>query len=54
LVSEIEQVVDQIAESTLSQNLAATGGAQIVADILNKSNNTVAKSMLESIEEKNF
>lgn len=54
LVSEIEQVVDQIAETTLSQNLAATGGAQIVADILNKSNNTIAKSMLESIEEKNY
>mgnify|MGYP001084762351 CR=1 FL=1 len=54
LVSEIEQVVDQIAESTLSQNLAATGGTQIVANILNKSNNAVAKAMLESIEEKNF
>jgi len=54
LVSEIEQVVDQIAESTLSQNLAAAGGTQIVANILNKSNNAVAKAMLESIEEKNF
>lgn len=54
LVSEIEQVVDQIAESTLSQNLAATGGTQIVANILNKSNNATAKAMLESIEEKNF
>lgn len=54
LVSEIEQVVDQIAESTLSQNLAAAGGTQIVANILNKSNNAIAKAMLESIEEKNF
>lgn len=54
LVSEIEQVVDQIAESTLSQNLAATGGTQIVANILNKSNNAIAKAMLESIEEKDF
>ena len=54
LVSEIEQVVDQIAESTLSQNLAAAGGTQIVASILNKSNNAVAKAMLENIEEKNF
>ncbi len=54
LVSEIEQVVDQIAESTLSQNLAATGGSQIVANILNKSNTAVAKSMLENIEEKNY
>lgn len=54
LVSEIEQVVDQIAESTLSQNLAATGGAQIVANILNKSNNALAKQLLEGIEEKNY
>jgi flagellar motor switch protein FliG len=54
LVSEIEQVVDQIAESTLSQNLAAAGGAQIVANILNKSNNALAKQLLESIEEKNY
>lgn len=54
LVSEIEQVVDQIAETTLSQNLAATGGTQIVANILNKSNNATAKALLESIEEKNF
>jgi flagellar motor switch protein FliG len=54
LVSEIEQVVDQIAESTLSQNLAATGGSQIVANILNKSNTAVAKLMLENIEEKNY
>jgi len=54
LVSEIEQVVDQIAESTLSQNLAAAGGAQIVANILNKSNNALAKQLLENIEEKNY
>lgn len=54
LVSEIEHVVDQIAETTLSQNLAQAGGAQLVANILNKSNNATAKSMLESIEEKDY
>lgn len=54
LVSEIEHVVDQIAESTLSQNLAQAGGAQLVANILNKSNNAAAKSMLENIEEKDY
>jgi flagellar motor switch protein FliG len=54
LVSQVEYVVDQIAETTLSQNLAAAGGAQLVANILNKSNNATAKSMLESIEEKDF
>lgn len=52
LVSEIEHVVDQIAETTLSQNLAQAGGAQLVANILNKSNNQIAKAMLEGIEEK--
>ncbi len=54
LVSQIEHVVDQIAESTLSQNLASQGGAQLVANILNKSNNAVAKSMLENIEDKDY
>lgn len=54
LVSQIEYVVDQIAETTLSQNLAAAGGAQLVANILNKSNNATAKAMLENIEEKDF
>lgn len=54
LLSQIESVVDQIAESTISQNLASAGGAQLVASILNKSNNAVAKAMLENIEEKDF
>jgi flagellar motor switch protein FliG len=54
LVSEIEHVVDQIAEQTLSQNLAQAGGAQLVASILNKSNNATAKAMLENIEEKDY
>ncbi|HRP02582.1 MAG TPA: flagellar motor switch protein FliG [Candidatus Kapabacteria bacterium] len=52
LVSEIEHVVDEIAEQTLSQNLAQAGGSQLVANILNKSNNALAKAMLENIEEK--
>ncbi|MCX6153001.1 MAG: flagellar motor switch protein FliG [Candidatus Kapabacteria bacterium] len=52
LVTQIEHVVDQIAEATLSQNLASAGGAQLVASILNKSNNAVAKFLLESIEDK--
>ncbi len=54
LVSQVEYVVDQIAETTLSQNLAAAGGAQLVANILNKSNNANAKAMLENIEEKDY
>ncbi|MGQ9819217.1 MAG: flagellar motor switch protein FliG [Candidatus Kapaibacteriales bacterium] len=54
LLQEVEHVVDQIAEQTLSQNLATAGGAQLVANILNKSNTTIAKSLLEHIEEKDF
>ncbi|MFN3780989.1 MAG: flagellar motor switch protein FliG [Candidatus Kapaibacteriota bacterium] len=54
LLQEVEHVVDQIAEQTLSQNLATAGGAQLVANILNKSNATIAKSLLEHIEEKDY
>lgn len=54
IVSEIEAVVDEIAESTLSQDLAKTGGTHMVASILNKSNNQVAKTILENIEEKDY
>jgi flagellar motor switch protein FliG len=54
LLQEVEHVVDQIAEQTLSQNLATAGGAQLVANILNKSNTAIAKSLLEHIEEKDF
>jgi len=52
LLSQIENVVDQIAESTLTQNLASAGGAQLVASILNKSNTSIAKSLIENIEDK--
>lgn len=54
LVKTIESVVDQVAEATLSQNLAAAGGAHLVASILNKSNNAIAKTLLEGIEEKDY
>jgi flagellar motor switch protein FliG len=52
IISQIEEVVDKIGEAMLSQNLALTGGAQLVASILNKSNNATAKSLLETIEDK--
>lgn len=54
VISEIEHVVDEIAETTLSQDLAAAGGTHLVANILNKSNNQVAKQILESIEENDY
>ncbi|MDR0917702.1 MAG: flagellar motor switch protein FliG [Oscillospiraceae bacterium] len=52
IVSEIEDIVDKIAEGTMSQNLASTGGVQLVANILNKSNAQTAKTMIELIESK--
>lgn len=54
LLSQIEHVVDEIAESTLSQDMAIAGGAQLVANILNRSTNASAKSMLENIETSDF
>jgi flagellar motor switch protein FliG len=54
IVSEVEHVVNRVAESSLSQNLAKAGGAQLVANILNKSNNQIAKSLIETIEEKDY
>ncbi|MCX7930407.1 MAG: flagellar motor switch protein FliG [Chlorobi bacterium] len=53
IVQQIEQVVDQIAEQTLSQNMATAGGAQIVASILNQSPPVFAKSVMEYIERTN-
>ncbi len=54
LLSQIEHVVDEIAETTLSQDMAIAGGAQLVANILNRSNNATAKAMLENIESNDF
>ena len=54
LLSQIEHVVDEIAETTLSQDMAIAGGAQLVANILNRSTNASAKAMLESIETRDF
>ena len=53
IVSEIEDIVDRVAEGTMSQNLASTGGIQLVASILNKSNTASAKAMIDMIENKN-
>ena len=52
MVTQVENIVDRMAETSLSQNLSSTGGAQLVASILNKSNNNAAKQLIKSIEEK--
>jgi flagellar motor switch protein FliG len=54
VINDIENVVDQIADTTLSQDLAAAGGTHLVANILNKSNNQIAKQILENIEEQDY
>ena len=51
IVQQIEKVVDEIAERTLSQDMSLAGGAQLVASILNKSSNQTTKVMIEQIEE---
>ncbi|MFM8178880.1 MAG: flagellar motor switch protein FliG [Candidatus Kapaibacterium sp.] len=53
IVQQIEKVVDDIAERTLSQDMSLAGGAQLVASILNKSSSQTTKFMIEQIEGSN-
>ncbi len=52
LLSEIEEVMETIAETEISQSLSAMGGTKSVASVLNKFNNATAKSILEYIEQR--
>lgn len=52
MVTQVENIVDKMAETSLSQNLSSTGGAPLVASILNKTNNNMAKQLIEQFEEK--
>lgn len=52
LLAEIEEVMETIAETEISQSLSAMGGTKSVASVLNKFNNATAKSILEFIEQK--
>jgi len=54
LIQEIEMVVDELAETTLSKDMATAGGTHLVANILNKSNNAAAKQVIEAIEEQDY
>lgn len=51
LLSEVESVVDSLVESGINENIRQTGGTRAVANILNKCNNTVARFLIESIEQ---
>ena len=52
LLSEMEEVVESITETEMSQNMSSMGGTKAVASILNKCNNATAKLMLEHIEQR--
>jgi flagellar motor switch protein FliG len=51
LLAEVENVVEEIAQTEVSQSMSSMGGAKSVANVLNKCNNTTAKTILDRIEE---
>jgi flagellar motor switch protein FliG len=52
LLAEMEQALEGIAETEITQNLSSMGGSKSVAGILNKVSNATAKLILEHIEQK--
>ena len=50
LLTEIEDVLSEVAEAEISQNMSTVGGTKSVANVLNKINNATAKGILEYIE----
>lgn len=51
VLGELENVVDIMAETSLSQEISSTGGAKAVAGILNKIASQEARELLQRIEE---
>ncbi len=51
LLSEVEDVVEDIARTEISQSMSSMGGAKAMAAVLNKCNNINAKMILEHIEQ---
>jgi flagellar motor switch protein FliG len=52
LLTEIEDVLSQVAEAEISQNMSTVGGTKSVANILNKIANATGKNILEYMESK--
>ena len=50
-LGRVESVLDEIAASTLTQSVSSAGGSKMLANILNKVNNQVAKQMIENLEQ---
>ena len=51
LLAEVEDVVEDIARTEISQSMSSMGGAKSMAAVLNKCNNATAKMILEHIEQ---
>ncbi|MCC6397529.1 MAG: flagellar motor switch protein FliG [Bacteroidetes bacterium] len=51
LLAEVEDVVEDIARTEISQSMSSMGGAKSMAAVLNKCNNATAKLILEHIEQ---
>jgi flagellar motor switch protein FliG len=51
LLKEIEEVVDGLAESVISEDMSKTGGTKSLAEILNKANKITERSILTRLEE---
>ncbi len=52
LLREIEEVVDGLVESVISEDMSKTGGKESLAEVLNNSNKTSERSILNFLEEK--
>ena len=51
LLSEVEDVVEDIARTEISQSMSSMGGSKSMAAVLNKCNDATAKIILEHIEQ---
>ncbi len=51
LLRELEEVIDSLAESVISEDMSKTGGSQALAEILNQSNKATERTILSYIEE---
>lgn len=50
LLSEVEDVVEDIARNEISQSMSSMGGARAMAGVLNKCTNSTAKMILEHLD----
>jgi flagellar motor switch protein FliG len=51
LLAEVEDVVEEIARTEISQSMSLMGGTKSMASVLNRCNNATAKMILEHIEQ---